>query len=252
MRIQTSFSSGTALPDAISRQSLVPDPAADWHGELRSCVAAGALHEIHSMASADIAPASLFALGLSQLHAQARPVLWVRQDRLDGERGELYPPGLAALGIDPSALVLVRARDVQNVLQAALEATRCISLGAVIAEVWGDAKALDLTASRRLSLASNTSGVTVFMLRIMAAPNPSAAQTRWHVQARPSRALEANAPGRPQLEVRLVRHRGGFPERQWCVEWNHETRSFEPGSGPASLSRFALPGASNRPVAARA
>ena len=68
---------------------------------------------------------------------------------------------------------------------------------------------LDLTASRRLALAAEQSGVTLLMLRLEAEPVPSAADTRWAVSAAPSQALEANAPGPPQLEIELLRRRVG-------------------------------------------
>src|SRR5690606_38663201 len=79
---------------------------------------------------------------------------------------------------------------------------------------------------------------------------PSAAQTRWRVGAQPSRALAANAPGRPAFAISLQRHRGGVAERQWCVEWNRDRTCFEsPGFGNHNLGYFAgLAAPLSRPV----
>ncbi|WP_204272997.1 hypothetical protein, partial [Enterobacter hormaechei] len=59
----------------------------------------------------------------------------------------------------------------------------CDALGAVVLEVWGEARQLDLVASRKLTLAAQASGVTALMLRIAATPIPSTAETRWIVRA---------------------------------------------------------------------
>ncbi len=57
-----------------------------------------------------------------------------------------------------------------GILRAGAEAARCPAVGAVLMEPWGEARPLDLTASRRLTLAADQSGVTVFLLR--ARPRP--------------------------------------------------------------------------------
>ena len=75
------------------------------------------------------------------------------------------------------------------------------------------------------------------MLRAGASPAPSAAQTRWQVRALPSRALAANAPGRPAFAVTLLRHRGGVVEREWRVEWDRDRKSFR-GRGGRQPRRY--------------
>ncbi|HEY0418573.1 MAG TPA: hypothetical protein VGC80_03550 [Acetobacteraceae bacterium] len=116
-------------------------------------LARGALHEIYAPAVADVAAASGFAVALAYRAAGGRPVAWVRQDFADVETGRPYGPGLVELGLDPHRLLLVQARDAAGVLRAGAEAIRCPALGAVLMEPWGEPKALDLTATRRLSLA---------------------------------------------------------------------------------------------------
>lgn len=195
-----------------------------------------ALHEIYAAEVADLAAATGFALGLALRTGQAdggaqeaaaeRPILWARQDFVDAEAGRLHAPGLNELGLDPSRFLLVRARDGEGVLRAGAEAARCPALGAVLIEPWGEPRPFDLTASRRLALAAEGSGVPVLLLRVAAAEAPSAARTRWQVRALASRALEANAPGAPAFAVRLLRQRGGAAEREWRVEWDRDRRTF--------------------------
>lgn len=199
---------------------------------LNGGLARAALHEVYAAEVADLAAATGFALGLAlragqvEEKAAERPILWARQDFVDAEAGRLHAPGLNELGLDPSRLLLVRARDGEGVLRAGAEAARCPALGAVLIEPWGEPRPFDLTASRRLALAAEGSGVPVLLLRVAAQQAPSAARTRWQVRALASRALEANAPGAPAFAARLLRQRGGAAEREWRVEWDRDRRSF--------------------------
>lgn len=189
-------------------------------------LAQGALHEVYAQASPDATAAAGFALALALRAAEGRPVLWARQDYAEVEAGGLYGPGLAALGLDPSRLILVRARDALGVLRAGAEGARCPALGAVVMEPWGEAKALDLTASRRLSMAAGQSGVTLLMIRAAAVPRPSAAATRWSVRPRLSWPLEADAPGLPAFALTLLRHRAGLSQQTFDVEWDRDRYAF--------------------------
>src|SRR3546814_206749 len=122
---------------------------------------------------------------------------------------------------------------------------RCGGAGALIVEVWGSAPALNLTASRRLALAAEKSGVTALLVRADATPCPSAAQSRWEVQSLASAPLEANAPGGPAMEIELLRHRAGLAGRSWRVEWDRDRLCF---SEPA-LPRAVVPFPIGRPAA---
>lgn len=207
-------------------------------------LARGALHEVFAERSPDATAASGFAAALAVRAAAKEPherrqsrekevakeIIWVRQRYGEMEAGGLYAPGLAEFGLDPGRLILVDARDAGDVLRAGEEAARCGVLGAVILEVWGKCKALDLTASRRLALAAERSGVTVMMLRAGADPSPSAAVSRWSVRPAGSQALAADAPGHPVFDVTLLRHRSQAAGRTWVVEWNRDRCSFENGA----------------------
>ena len=147
-----------------------------------------ALHEIHAPWT-DWPAAAGFGLALALRAAPGRPLLWARQDFLEGEAGRLNGMGLAEFGVDPAPLSLVRGRDAEAVLRAGVEAARCKSLGAALIEIFGAPRALDLTATLRLARAAEASGVTVFLLRIRAPEQAEAKeQAKTGRPAPPSRA----------------------------------------------------------------
>ena len=233
----------------------VPFGAPTLDGPLGGGLARAALHEVYAAGGADGAAATGFAAGVAlRAAAGGRQIAWIRQDFLDAEVGRLHPPGLAELGLDPGQVLLVRAKDVQGVLRAGLEATRCAVLGAVLIEPWGESRLLDLTASRRLSLAAKASGAVTLLLRVAASPSPSAAATRWLVRSLPSRALEANTPGYPAFVATLLRHRRGVAGREWCLEWDRDRGCFQdrPVPDAAPVPRPVVPVPARRAAAARA
>lgn len=201
-------------------------------------LARGVLHEIHAGHAPHPAAATGFGLGVALRASGGRPLVWVRQDRVEARVGGLYGDGLAAFGLDPSRLVVVRARDPTGALRAVDEAARCGTLGAALVEIRGEPRILDLKASRRLTLSARASGVTLLMIRLDADPCPSAATTRWRVVAAASVPFEAKAPGRPAFAAALLRHRAGLPPRMWHLEWDRDRLSF---SSPAATPATAAP-----------
>ncbi len=199
----------------------------DMDAALGGGLARAGVHEIFAGQMFDEPSAASFAVGLALRASGAKPVIWVRQDFVGLEMGEIYAPGLAELGLSPDRLILVKARDGPAVLRAGEEAARCPPLGAVIIEPWGNPKTLNLSASRRLALAAARSNLPLFMVRAGGTPGPSAALTRWSVRAHPSVALEADAPGHPAYSARLLRDRAGLSGRNWIVEWDRDARVFK-------------------------
>jgi len=149
---------------------------------------------------------------LAQLETN-RPVLWVQDRMAILESGRVHPPGLAC-----PDLVHVEARDARDALWAMEEGVRCAALSAVIGELWGDPKALDFTATRRLAVASERSGVACWLVRLGGTPNLSGARMRWRVGSAPSMAndLDARAPGTPAWDADLFRARG-IPPGRWSI-----------------------------------
>jgi protein ImuA len=214
------------------------------------------LHEVYAATPDDAAAATGFALALA-LAAGAVPVLWVRIERNERGGGRPYAAGLAELGLPPDRLVLVLVPDEPALLRVAADAARCPGLGLVLVESRGRMAGLDLTATRRLMLAAEVSGVTVLSVRIDAAPVASAAATRWGVAAAASGTIAGmaaagaagNVPGLPAFDVECLRRRGGSAGTRWRVEWNRETRCFEPLDPASALAGAGLSVAAGGPAA---
>ena len=157
----------------------------------------------------------------------AQPLLWVQERMAILEGGRVHPVGL------PSAnLIHVEAGDARNALWAMEEGLRCSGLSAVIGELYGDPASLDFTATRRLAVAAERSGVPCWLVRLGGTANLSGARMRWRVASLPSLAnpLDFKAPGAPAWNAELFRARGHAPG-QWSV--SHEADRFhrlaEPG-----------------------
>ena len=150
------------------------------------------------------------------LLAQARrpgPVLWVQERMAILESGRVHPPGLPIADI-----IHVEARDARSALWAMEEGLRCGSLALVVGELWGDPAALDFTATRRLAVAAERSGVACWLVRLGGSANLSGARMRWRIASLPSLAnpLDPKAPGAPAWEAELFRARGAPPGR-WSL-----------------------------------
>ena len=209
-------------------------------------LAPGRVHELFAASEDDAASATGFAAMLALRTVGRRlPIFWLRTDAAERVGGRLYGPGLIELGGDPDSLVMGVAPDTRALLKAAADAARCPGLSALIVECHGQCPTLDLTASRRLALAAEQSGVTLFLLLLDAEPVPSAAETRWMVGAAPSQLLEAGVPGRPMFEIELLRRRSGPAGMRWRLEWHRDRLVF---ADPA-LSGAMVPLSSGRPAA---
>jgi protein ImuA len=203
---------------------------------LRGGLAVAAVHEVFAEGRQG-AVATGFIAGLAGRITRRRPLVWVRQDFSDIESGGLSMSGFAELGLDPRCVVTVRAADVDSALRSAADALACDALGAVVLEVFGEARQLDLVASRKLTLAAQASGVTALLLRIAATPIPSTAETRWIVRAAHSPPGSVfSAWGAPLFDVELVRNRHG-PVGRWIMEWKcDECLFFEPSAYPQPVA----------------
>jgi protein ImuA len=158
-----------------------------------------------------------------------KPLLWVQDRMAILESGRIHPPGLPT-----QDLIHVEARNARDALWAMEEGVRCSALSCVIGEIWGDPKALDFTATRRLAIASERSGTPCWLVRLGGAANLSGARMRWRIASAPSlvHPLDSKAPGAPAWDAELFRARG-FPSGHWTLA--HEAGVFHlaapPGGG---------------------
>ncbi len=227
---------------------------AEADATLQGGLALAAVHEVFAEGRQS-AVATGFIAGLAGLVSLAgrvtarRPLVWIRQDFAEIESGALSMAGFAELGLDPRGVVTVRAADVDAALRTAADALACDALGAVVLELWGEARQLDLVASRKLTLAAQASGVTGLLLRVAAQPQPSTAETRWLVRAAHSPpASVGSAWGAPVFDAQLVRNRHG-PVGRWIMEWKCDECLF---AKPAAYPQPVAAAPAHRPYQARA
>lgn len=144
-----------------------------------------------------------------------RPLLWVQERMAVREGGRVHAAGLGAFG---RGLIHVEAKDSKAALWAMEEGLRCPALGGVIGELWGDSQALDFTATRRLAVASERSGVACWLVRLQGSANLSGARERWRLGSAPSEVhpFDPKAPGAPRWQAELFRSRRRLPG-SWLV-----------------------------------
>ena len=166
---------------------------------------------------------------LPQLESR-KPVLWVQDRMAIHEAGRVHPAGLAGL-----VLIHVEARDAKDALWAMEEGLRCSGIGAVIGELWSDPASLDFTATRRLAVAAERTGVPCWLVRLGGTANLSGARMRWRIASQPSlpNPFDFKAPGAPAWGAELFRARGLAPGR-WSI--THE------GPQADRFHRLAFPG----------
>lgn len=222
----------------------------------------GSLHEISGPAEDGAAPG--FATALLGGFARRGPVVWIT-----ARRAVLHAPGLAALGLDPSRLLVIEARTRTERLWAFEEALRAGAAAAVLAEI----QVLDFNASRRLQLAAAVRHAGAIVLdQGPERSQPSAARTRWRIATAPSQPQVAGCappadahatraaafglgPGAPRWRAELRRTRQGGTGT-WLIEQTSDglrlaadlPQRLDTGTDPATptphhADRPPLPGA---------
>lgn len=172
-----------------------------------------------------ILDASATALILSSLGGTQQPLLWVTDRLSRRENGQLYTPGLQALA--PAAPILhIEVNHPRDALWAMEEGAACGGLSAVVGEIHGMPSVLDFTATKRLALRADASGVPVWLIRSGASGGLSAARERWRISALPSdtNPHDQGAPGPPVWEAELFRARSRPPGR-WEARHDQNAKS---------------------------
>jgi len=194
-----------------------------------------ALSEIHGRETRDAGAVAGFALSLLSLvlgQKQNLPVLWIGTAEIFREAGFPYAGGLHALfGIEPEQLLFSEAPKLLDALWIAEEAARMTAFAAVIIEIRGSPRLLDLTATRRLHARAQSAGRPVLLLRQAGEAEPTAAPVRLVVSAAPAAARRtvagplAGSIGRPAFTVDIGKSRTALPG-QFTLEWNPNEHAF--------------------------
>ncbi|HWA00189.1 MAG TPA: hypothetical protein VG841_07715 [Caulobacterales bacterium] len=162
------------------------------------------------------------ALGLAALWGGPAGLIWASEEAAVAEVGAPYSAGLAQFGLDPARVLVVRARRREEALWAA-EQSLSIPGAVVLCGLGGRGKPLDLKATRRLLLAGERHGSRCLLLK--PEDGPTAAWTRWRVEASPSRGLSREL-GAPAFRATLTRNRAGSAGQSFLLEWNAHERAF--------------------------
>lgn len=197
----------------------------------------GALHEVSEagVAAEHGALATLFAAGI--LARLPGPVLWCLRGR------DLFAPSLVGVGLMPGRIVFVETWNDAEALPAMEEGLHTRGLAAVVGEV----SRLGLTASRRLQLAAERTGVVALVIRRWRTGadreagegEPTVALTRWRVSPQPGAGPPLPGLPRARWLVELTRARGADAPRSWILD------------APDATGRLRLPAdLVDRPVAA--
>lgn len=186
------------------------------------------------------AAAAAFALHLAQdeitQYRETEPSAQIQQWLWVQDRSSIRLSGRPFFHALPRALqaglIHISAGKPKDALFAIEEGLRCSDFAFVIGELAGDPKALDFTASRRLSVASERYGVPLYLVRNDANADLSAARRRWQVVPHLSEQAKWNvrAPGSSRWRAKLFRARG-IPPGEWIVSKNNEP---QPCTGNAS------------------
>lgn len=224
--------------DSLSLSTLSEARAAEWRPSLAE---SGATHGEIFAASRDAAGAALaLALALDRMRTRAPDPLaekardptwlWVQDTAAIKSTGPPYRPGLPA-GLR-RGLIHVAASTPEDALFALEEGLRCRDLAFVIGEITGNPKALDFTASRRLSLAVERHGIPLWLVRLDARRNLSSARMRWDARSSPSPHPRWNpeAPGMPSWHAELFRARN-HPPGEWILRDDRSTLVAERNPG---------------------
>ena len=212
-------------------------------GYLAPALFATGLHEIIGETPPDFDAALAFALiAAGHRRMRGRALFVATLLGKEQEYGALYGAGLDPLGLDPARICLLIAPSEKALLWAAEEAASCPALAASVIALGPCEKLYGFTASRRLKLRQEKSGVPIFIVRSRSG-EATAATARWRVAFASSQGLRApgsSVPllGLPRFRVCLDRY-AGLPPLQWEIELDE-----------AHALRVAAP-VSDRPAAAR-
>ena len=140
----------------------------------------------------------------------AGPIVWCPASH-DVAGGMLYAAGLAALGLDPSQLLIVNTPNPARRLAVLEDILRTDGLAAVVAEYDGTRQSADywMRLARRTQLAAEASMTTGFLLGWPRAA--SGFESLWHVAPAPDDSSLTDTTWNSVWDVDLKQVRGGRP-----------------------------------------
>lgn len=222
------------------RAMMIATGAEAFDRDLGGGVALAGMTEIHASEARDAGLAAGFVAGLLGAmpgFLRRDPVLWIGAPGVFSEAGIPHGRGLAASGLSPERLLLVEPRMLADALWVAEEAARTSGLAATVLDMRGNAKGFGLRETQRLQRRAQASGRPLFLLRMSADIEASAAPLRLVVAPAPSAphvvlagTAHAHAVpggiGPPGFSVTVEKNKAGPAGRTHFLHWNSHERSF--------------------------
>ncbi len=230
----------------VAAHDLVPLGADAFDQALGGGVPRLGLTEIHAAAMRDAVAVSGFALALAMLMpgapGPANPILWIATGDFWRETGRPYAPGVARrFGLPPENLLFATVPKPVDALWVAEEAAATGVFAAMLVEIGGNPRDLDLTATRRLHRRALLAGQPILLLRAAAQATPTAAPLRLLVSSAPSTPRNTlsgpltGSIGPPAFHLAIGKSRTAIPATV-TLEWSH-------GAFQERTSRTAISGA---------
>jgi len=211
----------------------------------------GLLHEVFADEHRQSGTALGFTLGLARalLTQNRQALIYLQLNAEAQEIGLPYGIGFSRFGLTPDTLVIGRIGTVPELLWALEESLACRAVAGVIVDLASHPKALDFTASRRISMRAAAAGTSAFLIRYGTGREASAARLRWHVKPGVSagQPFDASAPGQPRFTIEIEKLRLGqarqTEQHHLTVDWtDNGFVSVDPLKRPhAPLRRPAAP-----------
>ncbi|GGD40743.1 ImuA family protein [Aureimonas glaciei] len=245
-------SGGPARATVPSGEACRPFGIAEADAALGGGFPLSGLTEIHVDETRGSGSGAGFALALAVLFGAGpdRPAIWIGGAHGFAEGGMPYGPGLAAYGLDPSGLVLVRAPRLEQAIWAGEEAARSPAPALTILEARGNPKLLGLEGTRRLHLRAGRAGRPLLLLRQSGRPEATAAPLRLRIAPAPASFVPDLSPGRGEPASRLIGHpvfavtvekaRDGR-SHHFLLQWNPHDRRFQAFAEPPARRPAAAP-----------
>lgn len=201
---------------------------------------ASGLIELHGNVTRDAGAVAGFGLALSRIlyRTDSLPLIWIGTSDVFNEAGRPYPPGLLQrFGIGPRHFLMAEASRIADALWIAEEAASLSKLGAVMVELRGNPRQLDLTATRRLHRRALTAGYPLVLLHQAGTAEPTAAPLRLIVASAPAAPRAtlsgtlSGSIGPPAFHVTISKSRTAMPAA-FTLEWDHDACAFRERHAP--------------------
>lgn len=216
-------------PNALTDRPTAPAPCLWRFGDdaLTALFATNANSVIELAASAPGHEAATSGLALALLASRSPTpgaLVWIDTHTARLEHGGVSARGLAAWGLDPGRVMVVRAKDDRQALWAVEEAVMSGAAAGVVTQL---AEA-DFTATRRLALRAH--GTPALLMLPHTRQGSTAAQARWRIASAPSSPTPdtPRTPGATRWRAVLERSRSpAFPgtPQSFLLEWSRETNT---------------------------